>query len=59
MFDYVEAHTPAFMTELGIPIYFSKGDHSNIKITTKEDVDMFLGYLLAQRYKQEHAGAWD
>lgn len=53
MFDYVEAHTPAFMTELGIPIYFSKGSHANIKITTKEDIDLFLGYLLAQRYNKE------
>lgn len=57
MFDYVEAHTPAFMTELGIPIYFSKGSHSNIKITTKEDIDLFLGYLLAKKYKEEHQEA--
>lgn len=54
MFDYVEAHTPAFMAELGIPIYFSKGSHSNIKITEKEDVDLFLGYQLAKKYKEEH-----
>jgi 2-C-methyl-D-erythritol 4-phosphate cytidylyltransferase len=54
MFDYVEAHTPAFMEELGIPIYFSKGSHTNIKITTKEDLDLFLGYLLAQKYIEEH-----
>ena len=54
MFDYVEHHTPAIMEELGIPMYFSKGSHSNIKITTKEDVDLFLGYLLAQKYKEEH-----
>ena len=54
MFDYVEAHTPAFMTELGIPIYFSKGSHTNIKITTKEDIDLFLGYQLAKKYKEEN-----
>lgn len=54
MFDYVEAHTPAFMAELGIPIYFSKGSHTNIKITEKEDVDMFLGYQLAIKFKEEH-----
>ena len=54
MLDYVEAHTPAIMTELGIPIYFSKGSHTNIKITDKEDVDMFLGYLLAQKYKKDY-----
>lgn len=48
MFEYVEAHTTAFMSELGVPIYFSKGSHSNIKITTKEDIDLFLGYQLAK-----------
>lgn len=53
LFDYVEAHTPAFMTELGIPIYFSKGSHSNIKITTKEDIELFMGYLLVQKYKEK------
>lgn len=53
MFDFVEAHTPAFMTELGIPIYFSKGSHTNIKITTKEDIDLFLGYQLAKQYKDD------
>lgn len=52
MFDYCEAHTTAFMTELGIPIYFSKGHHSNIKITTKEDIDLFRGYLLNKKYKE-------
>lgn len=55
MFDYVEAHTPAFMAELGIPIYFSKGSHTNIKITEKEDVDLFLGYLLAKKYNEEQS----
>lgn len=54
MFDYVEHHTPAIMEELGIPMYFSKGSHTNIKITEKEDVDLFLGYLLTKQYKKEH-----
>lgn len=54
LFEYVEAHTPAFMTELGIPLYFSKGSHNNIKITTKEDLDLFLGYQLALKYKEDH-----
>lgn len=54
MFEYVEAHTTAFMSKLGIPIYFSKGSHSNIKITTKEDLDLFLGFQLAKLYKEEH-----
>ena len=53
MFSYVEAHTPAFMAELGIPIYFSKGRHTNVKITEKEDVNLFLGYLLAKKYNEK------
>jgi 2-C-methyl-D-erythritol 4-phosphate cytidylyltransferase len=43
------------MTELGIPLYFSKGSHTNIKITEKEDVDLFLGFQLAKKYKEEHS----
>ena len=48
-FDYVEPHTTAFMTELGIPIYFSKGSQVNIKITTQEDLDLFRRYVLAEK----------
>ena len=54
LFDTVdEHHTTVFMTELGIPLYFSKGSHTNIKITTKEDIDLFLGYQLAKKYNEE------
>lgn len=49
-----EHHTTVFMSKLGIPLYFSKGSHTNIKITTKEDLDLFLGYLLAKKYKEDH-----
>lgn len=51
LLNKIEAHTTAFMTELGIPIYFSKGSQTNIKITTKEDLELFTGYVLAQKYK--------
>lgn len=55
LFEKVEErHTTVFMAELGIPLYFSKGSHTNIKITTKEDIDLFLGYLLAQKYKENN-----
>lgn len=54
MFETVEEHhTTVFMAELGIPLYFSKGSHTNIKITTKEDIDLFLGYQLAKQYKKD------
>lgn len=48
-FEYVEPHTTAFMTELGIPIYFSKGSQINIKITNKEDLELFRGYIIAKQ----------
>lgn len=52
LLEKIEAHTTAIMTELGIPIYFSKGNQTNIKITTKEDLDMFMGYVLLQKFNQ-------
>lgn len=51
LFDSIEAHTTAFMSALDIPIYFSKGSQTNIKITTKEDLELFTGYILSQMYK--------
>lgn len=57
LFETVEEHhTTVFMAELGIPLYFSKGSHTNIKITTKEDIDLFLGYQLAKKYHEENKG---
>ena len=54
LFETIEEHhTTVFMTELGIPLYFSKGSHTNIKITTKEDLDLFRGYLLNLKYPED------
>ncbi len=49
LFDKIEAHTTNLMAELNIPIYFSEGSQSNIKITTKEDLTLFEGYLLVNK----------
>lgn len=46
--DEVEPHTTTLMYKLGIPIYFSKGSQTNIKITTKEDLELFEGYVLVK-----------
>lgn len=51
--DKVEPHTTSLMYEMGQTIYFSKGNQTNIKITTKEDLDLFEGYVLRQKYYQE------
>ena len=42
----VEPHTTTLMYAMGKPIYFSRGSQTNIKITTKEDLDLFEGYVL-------------
>lgn len=54
LFDTVEAHTTSLMAALHMPIYFSKGDQTNIKITTPEDLDLFKGYVLMQQYNEQY-----
>lgn len=54
LFDKLEAHTTNFMAALNIPIYFSKGDQTNIKITTKEDVFLFKGFVMAKNDEDSH-----
>lgn len=49
--DTVEPHTTTLMYAMGKPIYFSKGSQDNIKITTKDDLEMFEGYVLEQQRK--------
>lgn len=50
--DQVEPHTTSLMFKMGRTIYLSKGNQTNIKITTKEDVELFEGYALLQKMKR-------
>lgn len=43
------AYANTLMTELGAPLYFSKGSTKNIKITTKDDIDIFKAMLQAKQ----------
>ena len=52
--DTVEPHTTTLMYAMGKKIYFALGNQLNIKITRKEDLDLFEGYVLM---KQKH-GVW-
>lgn len=52
LFDKLDPHTTNFMAALNMPIYFSKGDQTNIKITTKEDLDLFTGFVLQKKLKK-------
>ena len=47
----VEPHTTTLMYAMGKRIYFSKGSQTNIKITRKEDLEIFEGYVLEQQRK--------
>ncbi len=49
----VEPHTTTLMYAMGKKIYFSKGSQSNIKITKKDDLALFEGYVL-QKAKSEN-----
>lgn len=48
----VEPHTTSLMYMMGKTLYPSYGDQSNIKITTKEDLDIFEGYVLMRLHRQ-------
>lgn len=45
------AYTNTMMVELGERLYFAKGSDKNIKLTTKDDLEIFKGYLTASKDK--------
>ena len=49
--DTVEPHTTTLMYAMGKKIYFALGSQNNIKITRKEDLELFEGYVLEQERK--------
>lgn len=51
LIEKVEPHTTSLMYKLGDHLNLAYGDQTNIKITTKEDLRLFEGYvLMKQRY---------
>lgn len=50
LLDKVEPHTTSLMYLMNRTIYFAKGNQLNIKITTKEDIELFTTYI---SYKKE------
>lgn len=53
LLNQVEPHTTSLMYLMGRTIYFSKGNQTNIKITTKEDLELFEGYVLRKQKYEE------
>lgn len=52
--DKVEPHTTTLMYALGDTLYQAYGDQTNIKITTKEDLALFEGFVLMKNRRKEH-----
>ena len=42
---YGSSYTNTMMVELGERLYFAAGSEKNIKLTTKDDLEMFKAYL--------------
>lgn len=49
LLEKTEPHTTSLMYALGEVLYQSYGDQTNIKITTKEDLNLFEGYVLMKK----------
>ena len=43
------AYTNTMMSDLGVRLYFAKGSDKNIKLTTKDDLELFKAYLKADK----------
>lgn len=46
---YGSSYANTMMVELGERLYFAKGSDKNIKLTTKDDLEIFKGYLAAKK----------
>lgn len=46
---YGSSYTNTMMVELGERLYFAAGSDKNIKLTTKDDLEIFKGYLKSQK----------
>lgn len=48
---YGSSYTNTMMVDLGENLYFAAGSDRNIKLTTKDDLEMFKGYLKSKNEK--------
>ena len=46
---YGSHYTNTMMVELGVTLHFAAGSDKNIKLTTKDDLEMFKAYLKADK----------
>ena len=53
LIDKVPPHTAPLMYHMGREIYLSKSNQFNLKITNKEDLEIFKGYVLMKEMKDK------
>lgn len=46
---YGSSYTNTMMVDLGVRLHFAAGSDKNIKLTTKDDLDLFKGYLKKEK----------
>ena len=46
---YGSSYTNTMMVDLGVRLYFAAGSDKNIKLTTKDDLEMFRAYLMRKK----------
>lgn len=51
LLDVVEPHTTSLIHAMGEPLYIAYGDQTNIKITTREDIELFEGFISMKQRK--------
>lgn len=58
LLNKIEPHTTSLMYALNYPLYKSYSDQTNIKITTKEDLDLFEGWVLMNQKRLKEGKEW-
>lgn len=53
LLEKIEPHTTSLMYALGDEVNLAYGDQTNIKITTKEDFELFEGFVLMKQYRNK------
>lgn len=56
LIDRVKPYTTTLMFHMNVPIYLSKGSQMNIKITKKEDLELFEAFVMMKQRRKEGNG---
>ena len=56
MIDRVKPYTTTLMFHMNVPIYLSTGSQMNIKITKKEDLELFEAFVMMKQKRRDNHG---